>query len=311
MSEICLHHYPASPFSEKIRALAGYLQLEWHSIETSVIMPRPLLTPLSGGYRRIPVAQVGADVFCDTKVICRELAELAGDDTLYAAGFAATRVADEADTTLFRIMASLSFRPEAIKGTVQASGGGTTVSLEDLLKDRADLAGGGDIIGMTPDVAEGALLQWLTELDSAVQSGFLFGDKPSIADFAVYPPLWFLGNNPFNAPLVEAHRNVMDWIERIRAFGHGKVIPSEGEAALAIARNAEPRTMEAAAIGTDAAPGARVRITPTDYGRVPVEGELVRADAWEFAIRRTSTETGPIIIHFPRTGFALEHEGIH
>ena len=71
MSKIYLHHYPASTFSEKIRALFGYLDLEWHSVETSVIMPRPLLMPLSGGYRRIPVAQIGADVYCDTKIIAR------------------------------------------------------------------------------------------------------------------------------------------------------------------------------------------------------------------------------------------------
>lgn len=62
MPNACLHHEPASPFSEKIRALLGYLDLEWHSVATSIIVPRPLLMPLSGGYRRIPVAQIGADV---------------------------------------------------------------------------------------------------------------------------------------------------------------------------------------------------------------------------------------------------------
>lgn len=113
MPSVYLHHYPASPFSEKARTLLGYLDLEWHSVETSVIMQRPLLMPLSGGYRRVPVAQIGADVYCDTKIIARALAELAGDETLYAPGFAATRVADIADTNLFRIMAALSFRPEA------------------------------------------------------------------------------------------------------------------------------------------------------------------------------------------------------
>ena len=86
-------------------------------------MPRPLLMPLSGGYRRVPVAQIGADVYCDTKIIARALAQHAGDDTLYAPGFAATRVADAADTELFRIMAALSFRLEAIGGLFQGGGG--------------------------------------------------------------------------------------------------------------------------------------------------------------------------------------------
>ena len=311
MTNVYLHHYPASPFSEKIRALLGYLDLEWYSVETSMIMPRPLLMPLSGGYRRVPVAQIGADVYCDTKIIARALAEHAGDDTLYSPGFAATRVADAADTTLFRIMAALSFRPEAISGLFQGGGGGSGgsdgASMRDFAKDRADLAGGVDIIGMTPDVAENALLHWLTELESSVESGFLFGEKPSIADFCVYHPLWFLRNNPVNAPMIEAYTHVTRWLDRMQAFGQrGRATPSDGEAALAEAKASEPRALEPVAIGVDAKPGDTVRITPTDYGRIPVEGELVRADAQELAVRRTTAETGAVVTHFPRMGFTLE-----
>lgn len=307
MPHIYLHHYPSSPFSEKIRALLGVLGLDWYSVETSVIMPRPLLMPLSGGYRRVPVAQIGADVYCDSKIIARALADHAGDDTLYAPGFAATRVADAADSDLFRIMAALSFRPEAIRGIPQQSGRGGGASMRDFAKDRAELAGGTDIIGMTPDVARSALLHWLTELESSVASGFLFGEKPSIADFSVYHPLWFLRNNPVNAPMIEPYTDVMRWLDRMQAFGQrGRAIPSDGEAALAEAKAAEPRALEPVAIGVDAKLGDTVRVTPTDYGRVPVEGELVRADAQEFALRRTTAETGAVVTHFPRTGFAVE-----
>jgi glutathione S-transferase len=311
MAKVHLHHYPASPFSEKIRALLGYLDLEWHSVETSIIMPRPLLMPLSGGYRRIPVAQIGADVYCDTKIIARALAEHAGDDTLYAPGFAATRVADVADTELFRIMAALSFRPEAIAGLMQSGGGGGGgfggVSIRDFAKDRAEYDGGANLAGMPIDLAEGALLHWLTELESSIASGFLFGENPSIADFSVYHPLWFLRNNPVNAPMIEAYPHVMRWLDRMQAFGQrGRVTPSDGEAALAEAKAAEPRPLEPVAIGVDAAPGDTVRVTPTDVARVPVEGELVRADSQEFAVRRTTDETGAVVTHFPRTNFALE-----
>jgi hypothetical protein len=93
----------------------------------------------------------------------------------------------------------------------------------------------------------------------------------------------------------------------MQAFGQrGRVTPSDGEAALAEAKASEPRALEPAAIGVDAAPGDIVRVTPTDVARVPVEGELVRADAQEFALRRTTDETGAVVTHFPRTGFALE-----
>jgi hypothetical protein len=210
-------------------------------------------------------------------------------------------------------MAALSFRPEAITGLLQKGGGGGGggagfggVSLQDFAKDRAEYDGGANLAGMPVDLAEGALLHWLTEFDSSVASGFLFGEKPSIADFSVYHPLWFLRNNPYNAPMIEAYTQVMRWFDRMQAFGHGRVIECDGEAALAEAKSAEPRSLEPAAVGVDAKPGDTVRVTPTDYGRVPVEGELVRADAQEFAVRRTTDETGAVVTHFPRTGFALE-----
>ena len=49
-------------------------------------MPKPDLTPLTGGYRRIQVLQVGADVFCDTQVILAEVAARAGGEPLDGLG---------------------------------------------------------------------------------------------------------------------------------------------------------------------------------------------------------------------------------
>ena len=71
--EIILHHYDSSPFSEKIRLLLGLKGLAWRSVIQPTIMPKPELTPLTGGYRRAPVMQIGADVFCDSQVILAEL----------------------------------------------------------------------------------------------------------------------------------------------------------------------------------------------------------------------------------------------
>jgi glutathione S-transferase len=87
--EIFLHHYPPSLFSEKIRLLLGYLELPWRSVIIPSIMPRPLLMPLSGGYRKTPVLQIGANVYCDSRIIARGLARHAGNTSLYAQGFAA------------------------------------------------------------------------------------------------------------------------------------------------------------------------------------------------------------------------------
>src|SRR5438132_13992829 len=70
---LILHHYDASPFSEKIRKIFGMKRLAWRAVEQPSMMPKPDLIPLTGGYRRIPVMQIGADVYCDTQVILAEL----------------------------------------------------------------------------------------------------------------------------------------------------------------------------------------------------------------------------------------------
>ncbi len=46
-------------------------------------MPKPKLVPLTGGYRRIPVLQIGADVWCDTGIIVRKIEELNPEPTIY------------------------------------------------------------------------------------------------------------------------------------------------------------------------------------------------------------------------------------
>lgn len=73
MSELILHHYPTSPFAEKARLLLGFKGLSWRSVHISPVMPKPDLTALTGGYRKTPVLQIGADIYCDTALIARRL----------------------------------------------------------------------------------------------------------------------------------------------------------------------------------------------------------------------------------------------
>src|ERR1700686_462267 len=92
--EIILHHYDNSPFSEKARLLFGLKELAWRSVIQPTIMPKPDLVPLTGGYRRIPVMQIGADVYCDTQVILAEIAARAGGVPLEPLGWAISLWAD-------------------------------------------------------------------------------------------------------------------------------------------------------------------------------------------------------------------------
>lgn len=308
--DIYLHHYPASLFSEKIRLLLGYLGASWHSVEIPSIMPRPLLMPLSGGYRRTPVLQIGANVYCDTAVIARGLARHFGNDDLFAPGFTANRVAEWADTQLFRVTVALNFRPEAVGGFM------SQLSAEEIAafqKDRAELVGDAPLAVISPQAAQAYLASYLDQADRALASGFLFGDAPCIADFSLYHCLWFLDNNPVNASLLDPHENVRAWMGNMAGFGHGSVVESSGEAAVEHARGSNPIVPHLEmppwfdAVGLEAR--QRVTVTPADYGRVPVAGSLVAWDCDEIVIARDDPAAGPVMNHFPMAGFEVSPAG--
>ena len=86
MSGLILHHYDFSNFAEKARLMLGFKKLAWRGVEIPPIAPKPDLAPLTGGYRRTPVLQDGADVWCDTNLIARELERRVPQPSLFPPG---------------------------------------------------------------------------------------------------------------------------------------------------------------------------------------------------------------------------------
>ena len=86
MSEIILHNYPQSPVAEKVRKGLGLKDLPWRDVEIPRVPPKPDLVCLTGGYRRTPVMQIGADVFCDSQCILREIERRFPERTFFPGG---------------------------------------------------------------------------------------------------------------------------------------------------------------------------------------------------------------------------------
>ncbi len=302
---VFLHHYPASPFSEKIRLMLGYLGIPWQSVEISSVMPRPLLMPLTGGYRKTPTLQIGANVFCDTAVITEGLVRHSGDDTLLRRGFVVRRTAEWADTTLFRMGVAVNFRPEAAAAFM---GQLPPEEVAAFMEDRAQLTDGTPMVTVS---AEAALLNfqaYLAQLEASLRGAFLFGEAPSVADFSVYHGLWFVNQNPVNAPLIEPFAAVGEWMDRVAAFGHGDVTDASAEAALASAAASEPVLPELITSLSSTEIGTNVQVVPTDYGKIPVTGKLVALSAEEIVIERVDDQIGNVMTHFPTIGFELSVE---
>lgn len=304
MADIILHHYAGSLFSEKIRLLLGYLGLPWRSVEIEPIMPRPELMPLSGGYRKTPIMQEGADVWCDTRVIAERLAEVARRPDL-CRGFVSNRVAEWADSHLFRVVVAVTFQPRAVMATMSTM---SETQIAAFQKDRAELSKGAPIVSIAPAAAEAHLAGYLTELDASLDTPFLLGAAPTIADFSVYHCLWLVANNKVMATLLDGHPRVTAWRARMAAFGHGKVQSMSRAEALDVGRLATPGTVLADASGLPAgiALGDDVNVTPTDYGLFPVRGRLLRCSHRDVAIARKDPDAGDIVVHFPRIGFVVE-----
>jgi glutathione S-transferase len=305
VAELILHHYPESLFSEKARAMLNARGLAWRSVIIPSIMPRPDTIPLTGGYRRTPVLQVGADVYCDTAVIAALLDGMGEGPTFFPAAslLAARTLSRWVDTELFWASVTLRFDP-ANTGSFFPS----PEAAKAFWEDRANFSQGSTIRRIPPDEAKPRYQTFLAELDAQLSDGraYLFGPEWTIADFSVYHVMWFLHAGGALAEVLAPHAFAKAFYERMRAFGRAKGEPMSGEAALAVAAAASPAELIGAESDIPEIPiGSLVDVGPTDYGVMPSRGELLRCDAAEIVISRSHERTGPVNVHFPRHGFGV------
>jgi glutathione S-transferase len=305
---IILHHFDRSPFSEKIRVVFGHKRLSWRSVRIPPIMPKPNLMPLTGGYRRTPVMQIGADVFCDTQIIIREIERRFPSPTLFPPGAAGVAWGLSSCRTLFQNAVTLVF------GTL-----GPKVP-QAFVEDRSQLRGAKfDIDKMRAAIPQmrdqlRAQLGWI-EAQLGDGRKWLFGEF-SLADVSAYMNVWYLRSNLSTEEdqavaglnsIFAVLGQVAAWENRVRAIGHGIREEMSGDEALDIAAKASP---EAVAENDPDDPngrkvGDKVRVVPDDYGRVEVHGEIVSLSAQHIAIRRHDERVGEIVVHFPRAGFLV------
>lgn len=305
MTDIILHHYPTSPFAEKVRRVLAWKKLPWKSVIIPVIMPKPDLLPLTGGYRRTPVLQIGADIYCDTALICAVLERIAPSPSLYPAAAAgqARLLAQWADSTLFWTVIPYVFQPAGVQSLF---GHLTPEQLQAFSADRAAMRGNAP--RMHPADAAAALPQYLRWLDEMLASGqpWLLGEEASIADFSVYHCLWFVRNAKAVAGILDQFPRLQTWMSAIDAFPLAAPDKLGAEDALQIACKATPATPDTDFVDTHGiAPGTLVTVTPADYAQDPVAGELVAASHSEYAVRRVDERAGEVVVHFPRIGYQL------
>jgi glutathione S-transferase len=304
MPDLVLHHYEMSPYAEKIRLALGLKGLRWRSVIAPMVMPKPDHVELTGGYRRVPVLQIGADVYCDTHLIARVLDRVKPAPPLAPAGLETLEHA-------FSRWAETSFMMVVI-----AFFGIGGVFPEEFVEDRkktmvppgVSLEGAKAILG-TKLVQ---LRSNLARLEAQLEGGrpFMLGDEPCGADLSAFHPLLFLSTHPRTAALLEPCRRVCDWMARVRAIGHGEREEIDSAQAIRIARDASPATFS----GDPVLPagitlGAPVVVLPDEYGSGNVTGTLAPSGLDEVAVRRRTERAGEVVVHFPREDYSVVATG--
>jgi len=305
VTEIIIHHYPASPVSEKIRTGMGLKQLAWRSVEQNRLPDRPELFAMTGGYRRIPVMQIGADIYCDTQCILRELERRVPTPTFFpnnGAGlpFALSRWSDGA---MFELAFRVAFAPVADKLPAALIADRTRLYLGeqgDLKNEAADLPH--TLAQLRPQ------LGWLEACLSSGQH-FMLGGEPGMPDLLAWYLVWFVRERYAAAPEFMAEFPLLNaWVQRMQAIGHGKSTPMTPAEALAVAKSAEPDTAEKpdAYDPQGLKPGMKVTVVPiTHGGDQPVEGKVLAVDRDTIAISREHPDCGRVAVHFPRVGYRV------
>ena len=305
MTDFILHHYPTSPFSEKIRLIFGAKKLAWKSVNIPRIMPKPDVIALTGGYRKTPIMQVGADIYCDTALIAKVIDAAHPAPALYPAKIAASALAlsQWADTYLFQVAVRHVLQPANLAHMF----GDSPAEIEAFTKDRQAMRRNATTRRLSEQEALAAIRSYLGDFDRQLAAGsrFAAGAELSIADFSVYHCLWFMRRAPLSAEFIAPYANVNEWLQRIADLGHGKVSEISGAEAVEIARQATPKAISGAANVGEIKIGTPVEILPTDYGIDPTSGALVNCAPDEIAIRRTDARAGEVVVHFPRMHYDL------
>jgi glutathione S-transferase len=311
MADLILHHYLTSPFSEKIRLVLGYKKLAWRSVLIPAVMPKPELLALTGGYRRTPVLQVGADVYCDTALICDVLEHVQPEPPLYPPHLkGVSRVfAQWADTTLFSAAMAYNLQP---KGATHVFANAAPGAAKAFGEDRKAMSA--NQVRLRPADATSAYRSYLRRIAHMTEEhDFLFGTEPCVADFATYHALWYTRVQvPVLADILSATPAVSEWMDRIAAIGHGGMDKFNSAGAIDAAKAAGPMPAGRNLLIDSAfqddhgiALGNRVSIAAESFGPEPTEGVLLAATRTHYTLQREDPRAGVVHVHFPRVGYVL------
>jgi glutathione S-transferase len=299
MTDLILHAYDASPFTQRVLKMLGIKRARWRWVETPMAMPKDDLVALTGGYRGTPVLQIGADIYIDSQRIARELEARIPEPTLFPSGGAGL------DYAMVK-WADAFFRA----GLHMAIGITSPSWPAEFRADRQKLFPDIDFDHVDVEHAKAQLRAHASLIELQLGDGrkFLGGNAPGMLDIHGWTVPWFARPwMPVVNELFAAFPALAAWEARVAALGEGERQKITCEEAFAVARDSRPL---AGAVEPGDAQGLRagelVEIGPEEeMRRGDVRGAVVSASPNEIAVRRTDPRCGEVVVHFPRLGYRV------
>lgn len=296
--DLIVHLYDHEPaFSRKTAAMLGFKNARWFACDHPTILPKPDLAALTGGYRQIPVAQVGADIHCGSELVLDLLEARIPQPSLTAAsgpglGRGLTYWAED---TLFwltvQIVCGSGFESSA-RLDFDADRKQMLPGIYDVEAMRAALPVNLPILRAHLDLIERQL---------ADERPFMLGEQVDLADITLWMPLDFLRHcRNGNEHIPDEYPFIAAWMGRVEATGHGQRESISRTEALAVARAASPIVNPRSTIADGPQPGDRVRVKWAAYSPIDLVGELVETHPRRVAVLWSAPEVGDVIVHLPR-----------
>ncbi len=307
MNKIILHRNYGSPYCQKIMTMLGYCQLDWYSELTSKGVPRPVQETLSGNYsRRVPILQIGADIYCDTKEICHQIAEISGDKSLIYYHLTKNQklFADELEYEFGKaVVAKLTpielitsyFKHIPMKDACDF--------LIDRFKLKLEVKGNNSIEEKSNEEWTNILIQYLKNIDEKLEYNTFLSESetPNYTDFTAYTHVWY-SNRVNKLKYGKGLSNIKKWLKKMNQFDMANYKELPRKEALKNAYKTEPKSIGSSYLKTSKI-NKQVSIIVNDglsFIMKPVEGVLVGENENKTILKRNHADIGKVHVHIPK-----------
>lgn len=309
MNTPILHRSLKSPYAQKVMLLMGYIEQPYLSFIAPKGIPRPIEQALVGEYsRRIPILQMGADIYCDSELIVRVLAEKNNENSL-------TRYSSEQEAQRW-------IEKIEIAGNTSVLGSIKPLELIcayfknmppnhawKFITDRAKLGKRMTMPNAELPYTEKVAIarSYLEELNNQLRFSkfMLTEDKPTAVDFTAFTMIYYL-DTINRLKVAKGLEHLKQWYARMSVIGTGKFTEISGNKCLDVAREAVPSPIAGKYLSSKRI-GQKIAYQNKGFmaqmNNEGVEGVIVGEDDKTIILRREDAQVGIVHVYFPKLDY--------